>query len=96
MKTESIKILDGVALLKDIPSKNLSKGQVVTVVEQLEDDVFEVELANKKGETISTFAIPAKISCSSNLEPPQFDSKSCSYGQTDCETTSGVRRKSIG
>jgi hypothetical protein len=48
------KLLDVVALLNDKPDKNLSKGQVGTIVEQLDEDVFEVEFIDTKtGETIA-------------------------------------------
>jgi hypothetical protein len=49
----SFKTLDVVALLNDIPEKKLSKGQVGTIVEQLDDNVFEVEFSNKRGETLT-------------------------------------------
>jgi len=49
----SFKTLDVVALLNDIPEKKLSKGQVGTIVEQLDDNVFEVEFSNKHGETLT-------------------------------------------
>jgi hypothetical protein len=52
-----IKIYDVVALLKDIPQKNLSKGQVGTAVEQLDDNVFEIEFVNTKGETLALEAV---------------------------------------
>jgi Domain of unknown function (DUF4926) len=52
-----LKLLDVVALLKDIPEKNLLKGQVGTVTEILDDNVFEVEFSNKKGETIATLPL---------------------------------------
>jgi hypothetical protein len=53
MKTVSFKTFDVVALLRDLPEKSLVRGQVGTIVEQLDENVFEVEFANKKGETLS-------------------------------------------
>jgi hypothetical protein len=53
----SLKILDVVAILQDIPSKNLAKGQVGTIIEILATDVFEVEFCDKNGRTISMEAI---------------------------------------
>lgn len=48
------KLLDVVALLNDRSYKNLSKGQVGTIVEQLDEDVFEVEFIDTKtGDTIA-------------------------------------------
>ena len=48
-----IKVLDVVAVLNDMPDRNLLKGQVGTIVEQLDENVFEVEFVNSKGETIA-------------------------------------------
>jgi len=42
-----------VAVLKDIPSSNIKKGDVGTVVSILSDDVVEVEFIDKKGVPIS-------------------------------------------
>ena len=50
-------ILDVVALLKDIPEKNLKKGQVGTIVEILDKNVYEIEFCNKNGETIASISI---------------------------------------
>lgn len=52
-----LKLLDVVALLKDLPDEKLVKGQVGTVVEELDEGVCEVEFANKQGETIASLAL---------------------------------------
>lgn len=52
MNMKTLKVLDVVALLKDIPAERLITGQVGTVVEQVADDVFEVEFADKQGRTL--------------------------------------------
>jgi hypothetical protein len=54
---EGLKLLDVVALLKNIPDKKLLKGQVGTIVEFLKQDYFEVEFCNKKGETLYTIPL---------------------------------------
>ena len=54
-----IKVLDVVALLHDQPDKKILKGQVGTIVEQLDENVFEVEFVNTKGETIALEEIHA-------------------------------------
>ena len=54
-----IKVLDVVALLNDQLGKKLLRGQVGTVVEQLDENVFEVEFVNTKGETIALEEIHA-------------------------------------
>jgi len=50
---EKIKELHTVALLKDIPSKNLRRGDVGTVVIDLTDSMVEVEFIDEKGRTAS-------------------------------------------
>jgi len=44
-------------LLKDIRGKKLAKGQAGTIVEQLIEDVYKVEFANKKGKTIMSLSL---------------------------------------
>lgn len=51
------KILDVVALLKNIPEKNLVIGQVGTIVEELSENVFEVEFSGSNGEAIAMAAV---------------------------------------
>ena len=60
MNTKKLKVLDVVALLKDIPAKNLVSGQVGTLVEELDENIFEVEFCNNKGETIAMASIEAE------------------------------------
>jgi hypothetical protein len=57
MGNYSFKQLDVVALTRDIPEKKLVKGLVGTIVEQLDENVFEVEFVNTKGETIALESI---------------------------------------
>jgi hypothetical protein len=58
MKNEMIKLLDTVALLKDMPERKLKAGEVGTVVELL-DGAYEVEFCNDNGETYAEFALRA-------------------------------------
>jgi hypothetical protein len=46
-----MKLLDVVALLENIPNSGLYKGQVGTIVDIYEPDVFEVEFCDLKGKT---------------------------------------------
>lgn len=55
----SVNILDVVALLEDVPSKGLVRGQVGTVVEKLASNVFEIEFSDNNGRTYATPAAPA-------------------------------------
>ncbi len=59
MSTE-VRLLDVVALTEDIPDRGLRRGQVGTIVEILEPDVFEVEFADNEGRTYATLALNAK------------------------------------
>lgn len=54
------KELDTVALLRDLPGKKLSKGQVGTIVDVLDANTYEVEFTNPKGETIKTLPLKEK------------------------------------
>ncbi len=52
-----IELLDTVALLEDLPQRNLKKGEVGTVVEILAPDVFEIEFSDNEGQTYAMFAL---------------------------------------
>ncbi len=54
-----MKLLDVVALTKDIPELNLFRGQVGTIIEVYEPDVFEVEFINLQGKTYAVETINA-------------------------------------
>ena len=54
-----IELLSVVALLEDIPDKDLLRGQVGTVVETLAPGVFEVEFSDGHGQTYATRALRA-------------------------------------
>ncbi len=56
MKDE-IKLLDVVALTGDLEERGLVKGQVGTVVEILDNGVFEVEFCDNDGRTYATLAL---------------------------------------
>jgi len=59
MRTE-IRVLDVVALTKDLPQHDLSRGQVGTIVEVLAPGVFEVEFCDNDGRTYATLAVRAE------------------------------------
>ena len=44
-----MRLLDVVALLEDLPELSLIRGQVGTIVEEYEPDVFEVEFSDTNG-----------------------------------------------
>jgi hypothetical protein len=56
---EKIELLDVVALTHDLPDKNLVRGQVGTIVEQLSQGVFEVEFSDDQGKTYALLPLKA-------------------------------------
>ena len=52
-KNERPSILDVVALLADLPAERLARGQVGTVVEQLDDKTLLVEFSDDQGRAYS-------------------------------------------
>jgi hypothetical protein len=52
-------LLDIVALMKDLPEFNLFRGQVGTIIEVYEPNVFEVEFVNLQGKTYAVETINA-------------------------------------
>jgi hypothetical protein len=54
-----IQLLDVVALLDDLPDRGLVRGQVGTIVEALDTDVFEVEFNDDGGRTYGMVALRA-------------------------------------
>lgn len=58
-RVTGLKLLDVVALLKNIPGEKLIKGQVGTIVEELDEETYEVEFADKQGKTIISLALKA-------------------------------------
>ena len=59
MKAKTIKLLDTVALLENLPGRKLRAGEVGTVVEILDDSAFEVEFCDADGQTYAQFALRA-------------------------------------
>jgi hypothetical protein len=56
---QKVKLLDVVALMQEMPNRELSLGQVGTVVEVLAPDVFEVEFSDNEGRTFAELALKA-------------------------------------
>jgi hypothetical protein len=58
MINNTVKLLDVVALVVDLPQYNLWRGQVGTVVETLaEGTAFEVEFSDRKGRTYESLGL---------------------------------------
>jgi hypothetical protein len=54
---QKVKLLDVVALTQEIPERDLSLGQVGTVVEFLAPDVYEVEFTDNNGRAFAELAL---------------------------------------
>ena len=57
-KNESASLLDVVALLNDVPAERLARGQVGTVVEQLDDRTVLVEFSDDQGRAYAIAPCP--------------------------------------
>ncbi len=55
--TRKINKLDVVALTVDVPARGLVRGQVGTVVETLEPNVYEIEFSDDQGRTYAELAL---------------------------------------
>ena len=54
---EEIKLLDVVALMENLDSEGLRRGEVGTVVEEWKDGVFEVEFSDDSGKAYAFVAL---------------------------------------
>lgn len=58
MTNNTVKLLDVVALVVDLPQYNLWRGQVGTIVETLaEGNAFEVEFSDRNGRTYESLGL---------------------------------------
>lgn len=54
---DGIELLDVVALIEDLDSEDLCRGEVGTVVEQWKEGVFEVEFSDNSGRAYAFAAL---------------------------------------
>lgn len=77
MTTNTIKLLDVVALIVDVPEYNLWRGQVGTVVEILADGTaFEVEFSDRSGRTYESIGLRPEQIMVLRFEPVSSNSTS--------------------
>ena len=57
-RNETPSVLDAVALLTDLPAQQLTRGQVGTVVEQLDDKTLLVEFSDDQGRAYALAPCP--------------------------------------
>jgi hypothetical protein len=57
-KSEGPSLLDVVALLTDFPASGLARGQVGTIVEQLDDNTWLVEFSDDQGRAYAVAPCP--------------------------------------
>jgi hypothetical protein len=60
MPKPSVKLLDVVALLEDVPELGLYRGQVGTIVEEYTPEAFEVEFCDSEGHTYALETLSAE------------------------------------
>jgi hypothetical protein len=58
VKSEGPSLLDAVALLADVPAQRLARGQVGTIVEQLDDKTLLVEFSDDQGRAYAVAPCP--------------------------------------
>jgi hypothetical protein len=66
---ETFEILDVVVLTEALPNLSLRKGELGTIVEILDKDVFLVEFADTKGVTYAMTALSSSILMKVFYEP---------------------------
>ncbi len=77
MTTNTVKLLDVVALTSDLPEYNLSRGQVGTVVEVLASgEAFEVEFSDRNGRTYESIGLRPNQIMVLHFEPVSPNAKS--------------------
>jgi hypothetical protein len=59
-QASSISLLDPVALLVDAPAHGLARGQVGTVVEQLDPHTWEVEFSDDEGRCYALLTLSSR------------------------------------
>jgi len=70
MAISTVKLLDVVALIVDLPEYNLWRGQVGTVVEELASGAaFEVEFSDRNGRTYESIGLRADQIMVLHFEP---------------------------
>ena len=57
-ESERPSVLDVVALLTDLPAQRLARGQVGTIVEQLDDKTLLVEFSDEQGRAYAVAPCP--------------------------------------
>jgi hypothetical protein len=76
MTNNTVKLLDVVALVVDLPQYNLWRGQVGTVVETLaEGAAFEVEFSDRNGRTYESLGLHPEQIMVLYFEPIPPDTK---------------------
>ncbi len=69
--SNSLNLLDVVALTEDLPAHGLRRGQVGTIVEELAPDVFEVEFSDGTGRPCAMAPVKAAQLMTLHYEPTE-------------------------
>jgi len=57
---DKIEKLDVVAILEDLPELGISRGDIATVLEEVSEKIFLLEISDRNGKTISMIELPQK------------------------------------
>ena len=57
-KKKALSLLDVVALLSDLPAQRLARGQVGTIVEQMDENISLVEFSDEQGRAYAIAPCP--------------------------------------
>lgn len=71
-----MKLLDVVALIQDLPELNLYRGNVGTIVEEYEPNIFEVEFSDVTGKAYAIETLNASQLMALYHHPLQISKKS--------------------
>lgn len=66
-----LEIFSVVALIEELPEKQLQRGQVGTIVENLAPGVYEVEFSDDQGQTYASAAVSGDRLLRLHHEPKQ-------------------------
>jgi hypothetical protein len=72
MMNNTIHLLDAVAVAEDLPEQGLPRGQVGTVVEELDADAFVIEFSDDRGRTYAMLPFRAHQLLVLHFEPTEL------------------------
>ncbi|MBJ7900180.1 MAG: DUF4926 domain-containing protein [Cyanobacteria bacterium RI_101] len=89
-----MKLLDVVALIEDLPELNLYQGNVGTIVEEYEPNIFEVEFSDSTGKAYAIETLNASQLMTLYHHPLQINKESICATQSLTDYSNLVQRLS--